>query len=96
MINNAVLQDSLAIFMLRNSNNNVNNNMVQVCGRYIVVYIVIYDDAVIRYSARCIISICVCVRAHARTLDALKGLPVLQDDKFCCSHIFRDSSYVRR
>lgn len=36
--------------------------------------IVIYDDAAIRYSVRCIIPVRVCARARARTSDALKGL----------------------
>lgn len=59
--------------------------------------IVIYDGAAIRYSARCIIRVRVCERACTRVhvFRTLLRDSVLEDDKFCCSHIFRDSSYVR-
>jgi len=63
--------------------------------------IVIYGGVAIRYSTRRIIPVYMCARARARAYvrvhvaRTLLRDSVLEDDKFCCSHIFRDSAYVR-
>lgn len=63
--------------------------------------IVMYEGVAIRYSTHRIIPVhvCVCIcarkRIRAHVSRTLLRDSVLEDDKFCCSHIFRDSAYVR-